>query len=176
VLYILGVAMIQQFSLKARLKRFVEKGKYATTKELQQQHDMKMYIPLDPSKLTAEQKKAALNSLMHLVETCNRRIKSRFCANGSKQRRMPSYKKEDAASPTVLNEGVVLTSAIDAHEGTDVAIIDVPGAFLHACPFTVKEIIMLLKGQVAETLVHVSPKLYHPFIMYDSRGGYSTSK
>ena len=47
-------------------------------------------------------------------------------------------------------------------------VIDVPGAFLHV--FTDKEIIMLLKGPVAEMMVHVSLKLYQPFITYDSRG------
>ena len=71
-------------------------------------------------------------------------------------------------SPTISNEGVMLTSAIDAHEGRDVAVIDVPGAFLHA--FMDEDIIMLLKGPVAQMMVHVSPKLYRPFITYDSKG------
>ena len=135
---------------------------------MQQQHDMMTYIPLDPIKLTKAEKQAALNSLMHLVEKRNERIKSRFCADSSKQRWVPGYKEADAASPTASNEGVMLTFAIDAHEGRDVAVIDEPGAFPHA--FTGKEIIMLLKGPVAEMMVHVSPKLYRPFIMYDSKG------
>ena len=58
------------------------------------------------------------------MEKRDGRIKSRFCANGSKQKRMPGYKKEDAAFPTVSSEGVMLTSAIDAHEGRKVAVSD----------------------------------------------------
>ena len=38
--HILGVAMIQQFSLKADLKHFGKKGKEAVTSELTQMHDL----------------------------------------------------------------------------------------------------------------------------------------
>ena len=45
---------------------------------------------------------------------------------------MPGYKKEIASPPTVSNEEIMITCAIEAHLGNDVACIDVPGAFLHA--------------------------------------------
>jgi hypothetical protein len=40
--------------------------------------------------------------------------------------------KEDASSPTVATESVMLTSVNDALEGRDVATVDLPGAFLQA--------------------------------------------
>ena len=50
---------------------------------------------------------------MFLVEKRDGRIKARGVADGSKQRTMPGYKKEDASSPTVSNEGIMITCAID---------------------------------------------------------------
>ena len=81
---------------------------------------------------------------------------------------MPGYKKEDASSPTVSNEGVMITCAIEAHLGSDVACIDVPGAFLHAK--TDEEILMLLKGPLAEMMAMVKPQLYRKYVTYDSKG------
>jgi hypothetical protein len=38
--------------------------------------------------------------------------------------------KEESSSLTVSTESVLLTSIVDAHEGRDVAIIDIPNAFI----------------------------------------------
>jgi len=54
------------------------------------------------------------------------RVKGRGYANGHKQRIYT--KRADAAAPTVSTEAVLLTSAIDAKEGRDVATVDLPGA------------------------------------------------
>ena len=56
-------------------------------------------------------------------------VKSRACVNGSKQHE--KINKEAAASPTVMNDSVMITSAIEAHEGRNVVTLDLPGAFLH---------------------------------------------
>jgi hypothetical protein len=127
--HVLGVALVQQFSLKAGLKKFGPRGEKAVTKELTQLHDMVTYIPMDPREMTKEQRMDALASLIFLTEKRNGTIKARACADGSKQRKQPNYRKEDAASPTVFNESVFITSAVEAHEGRDVATIDIPGPF-----------------------------------------------
>ena len=59
--HVLGVAIIQTFSLKKGLKAFGDRGKSAVKSELQQMQDMAVYTPLDPSKLTPEQRKQALS-------------------------------------------------------------------------------------------------------------------
>ena len=41
--------------------------------------------------------------------------------------------KEDASSPTTHLKSVLLTATIDAKEGCDVAIVDVPNAFVQTC-------------------------------------------
>ena len=61
-----------------------------------------------------------------------------------------------------------ITSAIEAHEGRDVITMDMPGAFLHAD--TDEEVHMLLRGQLAELMVKIDPKLYRPYITKNGRG------
>ena len=46
MMHVLGVAMIQQFSLKKGLNKFGAKGEKTVTKDLTQQHDMQTYFPL----------------------------------------------------------------------------------------------------------------------------------
>ena len=49
-------------------------------------------------------------------------------AGGNKQRN--HIDKTDATSPTAALESVLLTATIDAKEGRDVAIVDIPNAFV----------------------------------------------
>ena len=49
-------------------------------------------------------------------------------AGGNKQR--GTIDKEDAASPTAAPESVLLTSTIDYTKERDVAVIDIPNAFI----------------------------------------------
>ena len=65
---------------------------------------MDTHFTMDLSKLTRQQKQEALASLMNLAKKRGGRIKARCAADGSKQRRMEGYKKEDATSPTVHNK------------------------------------------------------------------------
>jgi hypothetical protein len=73
------------------------------------------------------------------------KVKSRACVNGSKQREW--IKKEDAASPTVMTDNVMLTSLIEAHEYRKVITLDIPGAFLHTN--IDEEVVKLLCGELA---------------------------
>ena len=126
--------------------------------------DMAVYTPLDPNSLTPEQRKQALAWFLFLVEKRDGRVKARGVADGSKQWQKPGYRKDDASSPTVSNEGVMITCAIEAHQRSDVACVDIPGAFLHDA--TNEEIVMLLKGPLAEMMVMIKPELYRKSVSY----------
>eukprot|EP00957_Ditylum_brightwellii_P089752 6836018-Ditylum_brightwellii.AAC.1 len=63
---------------------------------------------------------------MFIVEKRNGDIKARKCVVGSKQQTFPGYVKLEWASPTVSTDGVIITSTIEAHQGRDVAIVDLP--------------------------------------------------
>ena len=52
---------------------------------------------------------------MFIVEKRDGRIKARKCAVGSKQRTFEGYNKANWASPTVSTDGVLITSATEAH-------------------------------------------------------------
>ena len=58
------------------------------------------------------------------------KIKGRTCANGSKQKKYLKH-GETIPSPTVSLEAIIGTLLINENKGRDVAIYDVPGAYLH---------------------------------------------
>ena len=74
--------------------------------------------------------------------------KAPTCVNGSKQRLWTD--KEDLASPTVLLELVMITSVIDAKEGCEVAIIDIPNAFVQT-KMEGERVIMKMRGKLLES-------------------------
>ena len=63
----LGVIMGQQYSLKAGLKLFGEKGEHAVTSELDKLHDIETFATLNDNKLTKKDGADSLVSLMLLT-------------------------------------------------------------------------------------------------------------
>jgi hypothetical protein len=76
----------KQYGLKAGLRRFADRGNTAVMKELTQFHTMNVFRPMNPTKLTREDRRNALLSLMFLTEKRSGEVKARTCANGSVQR------------------------------------------------------------------------------------------
>ena len=108
-------------------------------------------------KLARKERIEVLSSLMFITERKDGRVKSCKYAIGSKQQNSDGYDKAAWSSPTVLTYGLIITTDVDAHEGRDVARMDIPGAFLHT--INDEHIIMLLKGKVVELLVQLQPEL-----------------
>lgn len=151
-------------TLKKAIKAFGEAGMEAVLMELKQLHDRKVMEPRDPDALTAEEKRAALQYLMFLKQKKSGKIKGRGCADGRKQRAYIS--KEDASSPTVAIESVMISCTIDAMEGRDVGTVDIPGAFMHA---DIDEVVHIkLQGEMAELLAKLDPKLYRKYIQMEN--------
>ena len=65
---------------------------------------------------------------MFLKQKIDGKIKGRTVVGGNKQRKYIS--KEEASSPTVATEVVMLTVLIGAQENIYVAVIDIPTAFI----------------------------------------------
>jgi hypothetical protein len=128
------------------MELFGEAGEDAVKKELTQLHERG---ELAPKELNDGKRKAALQYLMFLKQKRDGVIKGRGCADGRKQRAHTT--KEEASSPTVANESVMLSCVIDAK-------VDLPGAFMQAnMEGTVH---MKLEGTMAKLLVRIDPKLY----------------
>ena len=120
-------SFIQTYSLSKGIKKFGDRGIDSATSEMEQLHDRACWNPIHVSNLTPEERKRALESLIFLVEKRDGRIKSRHCANGSTQREY--VEREEAASPTVSTESILITGAIEAKQNRDMATFDVPNAF-----------------------------------------------
>ena len=69
-----------------------------------------------------------------------------------------NIEKTDATSPTAALESVLLTSTINAKEGRDVAIIDIPNAFVTTRINNKKGVfIVQLRGKLAKLMVATAP-------------------
>jgi hypothetical protein len=114
--------------------------------------------------LSLVQSKGDLESLMFLKEKRDGSIKGRACADGRNKREGPT--KSDATSPTVALKSVLITATIDAFEKREVAIVDMPGAYLTADMD--EEVFMCLMGRLAELMVKTSPEIYRKYIYVGS--------
>jgi hypothetical protein len=154
-----------QMNMRKGLKVFGEDGVAAVKKEMLQLHDRKVMEPRHAADLTPAQKQEALAYLMFLKRKRCGKIKGRGCADGRKQRAYTA--REDAASPTVATESVFLTTMIDAMEGRDVAVIDVPGAFMQA---DMDELIHIrFTGKMVDLLMEIDPEMYGPCVVNEGK-------
>ena len=131
--------------------------------ELTQLHVMDTWVPEYLTMLSRAEKVKALSSLMFLKEKKNGKVKGRACVNGSPQRAYIS--KEDASSPTVANESVFITSVIAANKKRFVRCYYVPGTFLHT--ESDENVIIVLRGELAEMMIHIAPQIYRPYVKMD---------
>ena len=95
-----------QMSMKKGIKEFGKADVDAVLSKLQQLLDRNLLEPRPANKRHS--------TSSYFSEKSNGRIKLRGCADGRKQRLHTI--KEDASSPTVAIEAVMLSCVIDAHE------------------------------------------------------------
>jgi hypothetical protein len=112
--------------------------------------------------LTPKERWEALAYLMFLKQKWCGKVKGRGCADGHKQRRYTD--RADAASPTVATEVVFLTAVINALENHNIAVIDIPGAFMQV-DLDDKTIHVRLTGKMVELLLEINHELYEPYLM-----------
>ena len=156
--------MFNQMSAKKGFKQFGTKAVAAMIKEYNQLNDMKVFSELDPATLTPEQKRKALRAVNLIKEKRCGIIKGRTCADGSSQRAY--IPREEATSPTVSMESLIATLIIDAKEQRDVAVFDVPGAYLNADMPEDKFVIMKFENEFADIMCDVN-EAYKKNITYE---------
>ena len=78
--------------------------------------------------MTKKQKEQILESHIFVEQKRDGLIKARKVIGGNKQRDYVT--KEDVSSPTVTSEAVMLSCVIDAQEDRDIAVGDIPNAFV----------------------------------------------
>ena len=164
----IGTQNIVTYMLKKAIKKFGEHATDAALKEMKQLLDQKCFVPIKASTLTPTERKQIMESLLFLVEKHDGTMKGRHCANGSIQRSWIS--SENAASPTVATESVLLSAVINAEEGRDVAVTDIPNAFIQTELPEWDEggnrTIMKIRGVLVEILCNMD-KSYEEYVMYE---------
>ena len=158
--------LMTQYNLKPGLRKFGERGTKAAVSELTQFYIMGTWAVMDPGQLTREDKAKALSSLLFLKEKRCGKIKGRACINGAPQRAY--IPKEEEASPTVSTESMFITAAIVASKGRYVRCYDIPSVFVNTD--VDKNVLMVLKGELAEMMVHIAPQIYRKHITVDGKG------
>ena len=119
--------------------------------------------------MTAIQRRTMIESHIFLKEKRDGKIKGRTVAGGNKQRGYIS--KEDAISPTVASDLVLLLCIIDAEEGRDVVVIDIPNVFVQTPVEDEKDMaIIKIRGILVEILVDLAPDVYKEFFTTDNKG------
>ena len=101
---------------------------------------------------------------MFLKEKRDGSIKGRVVADGKKQQER--IKPKDVTSTTVSTDAVMLTAKTDALEGKDVALVDIPGAYMSVVMDD--EAHLVFRGTLAEMMVMADPALYRPFVSYET--------
>jgi hypothetical protein len=160
-----GSLATAQMGMKQGLRVFGQAGVEAVRKEMKQLHDRRVMQPIKSVELTPEQRREALGYLMFLKRKRCGTVKARGCADGRKQRAYIA--KEDASSPTMSTEALLLTAVVDALEGRDVAVVDVPGAFMQADMD--EDVHVRFTGTTVDLLLDIDPAMYGPYVV-EERG------
>ena len=73
--------------------------------------------------------------------------------------------KEESSAPTVSTEAVFLTVVIDALEGREVAVLDVPGAFMQA---DIDELVHVrFTGEMVNMLLQIDSEMYKDYVVME---------
>jgi hypothetical protein len=106
---------------------------------------------------------------MFLKQKQDGKIKGRTVAGGNKQRDYIS--KKDYSSPTVSTESVLFSCIIHAEEEHDVAVVDIPNAFVQTRVENEKDMVFIkIRGILVEILVEIAPDVYKSYVSKDKKG------
>jgi hypothetical protein len=103
-----------QLTLKNALKLWGNDAQLAVEAEVKQLHWQNSFKPVNWNEILPEKKKAILESHIFVKKKRLGEVKARKVAGGNKQHDF--IDKEDASSPMVTQDSVVLTCMIDAKE------------------------------------------------------------
>lgn len=129
-----------------------------------QLHKRNVMHPKSGKSLSERNEKNAQSYLMFLKQKRSGAIKGRGFADGRKQR--GTKNKTDTSSPTVSTEAIFLVSTIAAKEDRDVAVMDIPGAFLQT-DIEEEGVFIKLQGRMAKLLALIEPSLYRQHIIME---------
>jgi Reverse transcriptase (RNA-dependent DNA polymerase) len=161
--------VMAQVSLKAALKKWGKEAEESVGKEMKQLHWRNCFKPVHYKSLTPEQRKQVLESHIFVERKRDGVLKARTVAGGNKQRGY--ILKEDASSPTVSSEAVMLTCTIDAKEKREVAVVDIPNAFVQTVIEDEKDRSFIrIRGPLVDILTNIAPDVYGEYVTIGKNG------
>ena len=116
------------------------------------------------SNLSDKDKSTSLNAVNLIKVKNNGTVKGRPCANGSKECYYLA-EGDSVASPTASLEAIISTLLIDVYESCDVAIFNIPGAYLHTEMPDEHQVILKVKGKFVDIMCDVNED-FKAFILY----------
>ena len=146
-----ALSFAETYSLTKGVRVLGERGEQAAYGEVNQLHQWGVFNPVDVSKLSKQERQKVLESLIFLTKKRDGSVKGRTCVDGRRQRLWMD--KDEAASPTVLLESVLLTCVIDTKEEREVTVADIPNAFVQTDMDGEQRVIMKMRGKLAKLLV-----------------------
>jgi hypothetical protein len=79
--------------------------------------------------------------------------------------------KENASSPTVSSEAVMLMCVVDANENREVTIVDIPNAFVQTVVEDEKDRAFIrIHGPLVNIMVSIAPDVDGPYVMVGKKG------
>jgi hypothetical protein len=79
--------------------------------------------------------------------------------------------QEEASSPTVVMESVLLSCIKDAEKGWDVAVVDIPNAFIRTRVENEKDMAFIkIRGVLVDILVETAPDVYKHLVSRNKKG------
>jgi hypothetical protein len=167
---LVGMVMAQ-LSMKAAIKKWGERAKFEISKEMKQLHWCNLYKPQHWHILTKKQKEQVLESHILVEEKRDGTIKAQKVIGGNKQR--DYITKEDVSSPTATAEAVMLTCVIHAQEERDVAVVDIPNAFVLTAVSeedAEHRVVVRIRGPLVDILVSIALDVYGPYVSSTKTG------
>jgi hypothetical protein len=165
---VVGMVMAQVL-LKAAIKKWGKEAVDYVGKEMKQLYWWNSFKPMHWKSLTADQRKKVLESHIFVERKQDGILKARQAAGGNKQQGY--IMKEDASSPTISSEAVRLTCVVNANENREVAIVDIPNAFVQTVVEDKKDRALIrIRGPLVNILVTIAPDVYGPYETVGKKG------
>jgi hypothetical protein len=165
---VVGMVMAQ-VSLKAALKKWGREAEESVGKEMKQLHWQNSFKPMHWKSLTAKQCVKVLESHIFVERKQDGVFKAQQVAGGNMQRGY--IMKEDASSPTVSSEAVMLTCIVNANENREVVIVDISNAFVQTVVKDEKgRAFIRIRGPLVNIMVSIAPDVYGPYITVGKKG------
>jgi hypothetical protein len=161
--------IMTQLSLKAGLKEWGDQAFTTARSEMKQLHLRNTFKPKHWRELRQVQHQMVLESHIFLKQKRDGKIKGRTVTGGNKQ--LDYISKDDASSPTVATDAVILAFIIDAEEGIDVAVVDIPNAFVQTRVENETDMAFInIRGVLVDILVEIAPCIYKSYVSRYKKG------